>query len=181
MPPQLTIEPQTQQLEESQELSSPTTNKLDDIVAGLLQQSNEHKALEYTLTEDEDVSHINGDSREETGSLSTSLPMLNDKDVINGRDGSNSDGEPASPLHTRHLSFSGSYEFKKNGGKKKKRPGSMKGRRSISPPNLPPPPPPPTNEEGPPMEFNGEHVRHLLLSNETDYDLNNFDLLETEI
>ena len=179
MPPQLTIEPQKQELEESQEVSSPT-NKLDDIVAGLLQQSNEHKALEYTLTEDEDVSHINGDNREETGSLSTSLPMLNDKDVINGREGSNSDDE-ALALHTRHLSFSGSYEFKKNGGKKKRRPGSMKGRRSISPPNLPPPPPPPTDQEGPQMEFNGEHVRHLLLSNETGYDLNNFELLETEI
>ena len=169
-----------------QNLSSPTTNKLDDIVAGLLEQSQEQSALEYTLTEDEDIALLNGDGQEETGSLSMSLPALNDRGSKSGTTGeSNSEEDDLSLQHTRHLSFSGSYEFpgKRNGnGKKKsmkKRAGSLKGRRSVSPPNLPPPPPPPTDASA--TDYNGEHVRHLLLSNESNCDMSNFNLLETEI
>ena len=172
--------------ESFQSIPSPTTNKLDDIVAGLLDESHQPTTLDYTLTEDDDIPIGNGEDNEETGSLSTSLPMLNDHGGNKKRntDESNSDEDP-SPQHTRHLSFSDSYEFQQGRSvpKKKsvkKRAGSMKGRRSISPPNLPPPPPPPTDEMS--TDSIGDHVRHLLLSNEPyNTDMSSFDLLETEI
>ncbi len=169
------------------DLPSPTTNQLDDIVAGLLLDSQQPSTLDYTLTEDEaPLINGGGSSQEETGSLSISMPMLNDHDdksVENRTEESTSDDDPITN-HTRHFSFSDSYEFPgKNGGKKKsnrKRPGSIKGRRSVSPPNLPPPPPPPTDQETS-LDYNGEQVRHFLLSNESNTDMSNFDLLESEI
>lgn len=164
-------------------------------MAGLLKDSHDvHTTLDYTLTEDEEYLPVmNGgntghEGTEETGSLSTSMPILNDKDNTTEESGGNSDENSSPPpAHTRHLSFSSSQEFPGRQDNKrrmsKKRSGSMKGRRSVSPPNLPPPPPPPTeeleqqNEE----EYTGENVSHYLLSNESHTDMVNFNMLETEL
>ena len=169
-----------------QDLPSPTTNQLDDIVAGLLQQSQQPSTLDFTLTEDDDVPLVNGNNPNETGLLSMSLPALNDcvdEELVAHTEESNSDEDDV-PQHTRHFSFSDSYEFQSNNGEKKKsnrkRAGSMKGRRSVSPPNLPPPPPPPTDEST--LDYNGEQVRLYLLNNDDpNTDMSNFDMLETDI
>ena len=175
--------------EHLQDLPSPTTNKLDDIVAGLLRESQDMTGLDYTLTEDDDLQqhpdHIVDEH--ENGTFSLSLPALNDESIQHASvtNGDMHQDENVSPLHSRHLSFSDSYEFgikKEENGKKKsnrKRSASVKGRRSVSPPNLPPPPPPPTYEQ--PKDFDGEQVRPLLLNNDPPDDTSNFSLLETEI
>ena len=181
------------------DLPSPTTNNLDVIVAGLLAESHDTTALNYTMTEEEENRIECSDEEDEgeiggVGNLSYSLPTFSEngtgKRVVGDSNSDNVESDE-SDQHTRHFSLSGSYEdfddrntvpMDNQGKKRSKKRGSAKGRRSVSPPNLPPPPPPDvtTPEQD---EENNMQVR-LQLNNESNDvpEMTNSDItIETEI